>query len=103
MVSEAIQAGIFNDLGSGSNVDLVVIERSRSDHSNGLSSTEVLRGYKQPNPKPTRQGTYFFPKGTTGLTFFYFLPLTNSYPERGLCSVCSKGRSFAQIGLIYAC
>lgn len=61
LVSEAIQAGIFNDLGSGSNVDLVIIESNASNNS----KTEVLRGYVKPNPKPLRTGAYTFPKGTT--------------------------------------
>lgn len=72
LVSEAIQAGIFNDLGSGSNVDLVVIERTEGGPA--FSSTKVLRGYKKPNPKPTRIGTYLFQKGTTGLLF---IPINN--------------------------
>jgi 20S proteasome subunit beta 2 len=41
LVKNAIRAGIFNDLGSGSNVDLTII---RTD-----SSVEVLRGYETPN------------------------------------------------------
>ncbi|KAM0682521.1 proteasome core particle subunit beta 2 [Mitosporidium daphniae] len=72
LVSEAIQAGIFNDLGSGSNVDLVVIERTEGGPA--FSSTKVLRGYKKPNPKPTRIGTYLFQKGTTVVLKEEFVP-----------------------------
>jgi 20S proteasome subunit beta 2 len=56
-VCEAIESGIFNDLGSGSNVDVTVIER---DH------TEVLRNYKRPNEKPQRGQNYMLKRGTTG-------------------------------------
>lgn len=59
LVSEAIQAGIFNDLGSGSNVDLTIITKD---------STEVLRNYLTPNPRPYRRQTPLtFPRGTTPL------------------------------------
>lgn len=45
LVSEAIAAGIFNDLGSGSNIDLCVISKSKLD---------FLRPYSVPNKKGTR-------------------------------------------------
>lgn len=45
LVRDAIAAGIFNDLGSGSNVDLCVIRKN---------STEYLRGYEYANVKGTR-------------------------------------------------
>ena len=45
LVSEAIAAGIFNDLGSGSNIDLAVISKSKLD---------FLRPYSVPNKKGTR-------------------------------------------------
>ncbi|KAM6573684.1 hypothetical protein CsatA_017764 [Cannabis sativa] len=44
MVSEAICSGIFNDLGSGSNVDICVITKGH---------TEYLRNHLMPNPPPT--------------------------------------------------
>lgn len=47
LVRDAIAAGIFNDLGSGSNVDLCVI---RNDYS-----TEYLRGYEYANLKGERE------------------------------------------------
>uniref|UniRef100_U3FL13 Proteasome subunit beta n=1 Tax=Callithrix jacchus TaxID=9483 RepID=U3FL13_CALJA len=49
LVSEAIAAGIFNDLGSGSNIDLCVISKSKLD---------FLRPYTVPNKKGTRFGRY---------------------------------------------
>lgn len=45
IVSEAIQAGIFNDLGSGSNVDICVIRRG---------SVEYIRPYLEANKKGVR-------------------------------------------------
>ncbi|KAG2595150.1 hypothetical protein PVAP13_5KG523000 [Panicum virgatum] len=49
LVSEAICAGIFNDLGSGSNVDVCVITKGK---------TEYLRNHQLPNPT-----TYVSSKG----------------------------------------
>lgn len=49
MVCEAIEAGIWNDLGSGSNVDVCVIEPQ---------GTEMLRNYKTPNEKVKKEKSY---------------------------------------------
>lgn len=43
MVAEAISAGIFNDLGSGSNVDVCIITKD---------NTEMLRNYETPVRSP---------------------------------------------------
>jgi len=57
LVAEAIRAGIFNDLGSGSNVDVVVIQKN---------STEHTRAYDSPNPRLFRMPKpVSFPPGTT--------------------------------------
>jgi 20S proteasome subunit beta 2 len=56
-VSEAIEAGIFNDLGSGSNVDICVIEKSGTDY---------LRNHVRPNERGLKEQSYRFPRGTTG-------------------------------------
>ena len=56
LVSEAIQAGIFNDLGSGSNVDVTVITDSE---------TVVLRNYHTPNERGIKEQSYTFSPGTT--------------------------------------
>ena len=56
LVSEAIQAGIFNDLGSGSNVDLCVITHRGVDY---------IRPYKEACSKGVRQGDYTYKPGTT--------------------------------------
>lgn len=49
IVCEAIEAGIWNDLGSGSNVDVCVIEPQ---------GTEMLRNYKTPNEKVKKEKSY---------------------------------------------
>jgi len=59
LVRDAIAAGIFNDLGSGSNVDLCVIRKNYS--------TEYLRGYEYANLKGVRELNYDFKKGTTAV------------------------------------
>ena len=43
LVRDAIAAGIFNDMGSGSNVDLVVIKAN--------DNVQYLRGYDEANQK----------------------------------------------------
>lgn len=63
LVSQAIQAGIFNDLGSGSNVDVTVIKRGKTV---GESEVKYLRNFLTPNPRLfTRPGGYQFPRGST--------------------------------------
>jgi len=58
LVNEAIQAGIFNDLGSGSNVDICVIAKS--------SGVRMLRNYSKPNERLYKRKTgYVFPRGST--------------------------------------
>jgi len=56
LVAAAISAGIFNDLGSGSNVDVCVITRD---------GTEMLRNYEQPNEREVKELQYKFRRGTT--------------------------------------
>jgi 20S proteasome subunit beta 2 len=56
LVKNAICAGIFNDLGSGSNVDLCVITKEK---------TQVLRNYEKPNERVPKELSYKFPLGTT--------------------------------------
>ncbi|GMM51840.1 proteasome core particle subunit beta 2 [Starmerella bacillaris] len=57
LCSEAIMAGVFNDLASGSNVDLCVIEKGKP--------SRLHRGYKQPNQRLQKQRNYNFDIGTT--------------------------------------
>lgn len=56
LVTRAIQAGIFNDLGSGSNVDVVVL------NSNGA---QILRNHVKPNERSKKERSYIYPRGTT--------------------------------------
>lgn len=57
MVIRAVEAGIYNDLGSGSNVDLCVIQRGK---------TEFYRNFVSKNKKMfSMENAYQFPKGTT--------------------------------------
>lgn len=58
LCSQAIQAGIFNDLGSGSNVDVAVITADK---------TTLHRGYVKPNERSQKLKSYKFPKGTTAV------------------------------------
>ena len=57
--SDAIQAGIFNDLGSGSNVDVCVIETGQP--------TRLLRNYIKPNERARKERNYKFARGTTAV------------------------------------
>lgn len=57
LCSEAILAGIFNDLGSGSNVDVCVIEKDQP--------SQLLRNYITPNERGQKARDYKFPRGTT--------------------------------------
>ena len=56
LVTAAISAGIFNDLGSGSNVDACVITADK---------TEMLRNYVKPNERVEKERRYVFRRGTT--------------------------------------
>ena len=58
LCAEAIKAGIFNDLGSGSNVDVCVITAEK---------TTLLRNYIRPNERGRKERNYRFPKGTTAV------------------------------------
>uniref|UniRef100_UPI0035A3D704 Proteasome subunit beta type-2 n=1 Tax=Saccharomyces cerevisiae TaxID=4932 RepID=UPI0035A3D704 len=60
LASDAIQAGIWNDLGSGSNVDVCVMEIGKD--------AEYLRNYTPtPNVREEKQKSYKFPRGTTAV------------------------------------
>ncbi|XP_004960889.2 proteasome subunit beta type-7-A isoform X1 [Setaria italica] len=57
LVCDAIRGGIFNDLGSGSNVDVCVITKGK---------TEYLRNHQLPNPRTyVSSKGYSFTKGQT--------------------------------------
>jgi len=66
LVHAAISSGIFNDLGSGGNVDLLVIRKGE---------TEYLRGYDKPNERKFRKAKgYDFPSGTAAVLSKKFTP-----------------------------
>ncbi|XP_073446810.1 proteasome subunit beta type-7 [Dendrobates tinctorius] len=58
LVRDAIASGIFNDLGSGSNIDLCVITKNKVDY---------IRPHDMANKKGVRTGNYKYKKGTTGV------------------------------------
>jgi 20S proteasome subunit beta 2 len=58
LCSDAILAGIFNDLGSGSNVDVCVITPEKAT---------LMRNYITPNTREKKLRNYKFPIGTTAV------------------------------------
>jgi 20S proteasome subunit beta 2 len=66
LVNDAIQAGIFNDLGSGSNVNICVIRKG---------SVEYIRPYGDINAKGKRQGSYHYKRGTTAVLSSRTMPV----------------------------
>jgi len=58
LCADAIQAGIWNDLGSGSNVDVAVITQEK---------TTLLRNYITPNVREPKMRSYKIAKGTTAV------------------------------------
>ena len=58
LCSDAILAGIWNDLGSGSNVDVAVITEEK---------TTLMRNYLTPNTRVPKQRNYRFTPGTTAV------------------------------------
>ena len=58
LVTAAIEAGIFNDLGSGSNVDACIITK---DH------TEMLRNYRRPNERAVKESNVQVQEGNDGV------------------------------------
>ncbi|XP_020389915.2 proteasome subunit beta type-7 [Rhincodon typus] len=66
LVRDAIAAGIFSDLGSGSNIDLCVITKNKLDY---------LRPFDIANKKGVRQGSYRYRRGITGFLTETVAPL----------------------------
>lgn len=58
LMRDAITAGILNDLGSGSNVDLCIITANK---------TESIRPHEEVATKTPRSGDYRYPRGTTAV------------------------------------
>ncbi|GAM20331.1 hypothetical protein SAMD00019534_035060, partial [Acytostelium subglobosum LB1] len=65
LVADSIKSGIFNDLGSGSNVDVTVITKD---------GVEVMRGYEKPNERKYRSNPYIFRSGTTPVISHTIVP-----------------------------
>ena len=65
LVEAAITAGIINDLGSGSNVDICVITKEMFEKE---LPVKMLRNYKKLMPrKYNKPGGFNFPRGTTAV------------------------------------
>lgn len=58
LCANAIEAGIWNDLGSGSNVDVAVITEEK---------TTLMRNFRTPNKREKKQRNYRFERGTTAV------------------------------------
>lgn len=58
LVRDAIAAGVFNDLGSGSNIDICVIKKDKVDY---------IRPYEVANKRPNKFNNYNVPIGTTAV------------------------------------
>jgi len=66
LVEAAITAGIVNDLGSGSNVDIAVISKETYEKNLPI---KMLRNHKKLMPrKYNKPGGFNFPRGTTPIT-----------------------------------
>uniref|UniRef100_A0A8C2J0G4 Proteasome subunit beta n=1 Tax=Cyprinus carpio TaxID=7962 RepID=A0A8C2J0G4_CYPCA len=75
LVRDAIAAGIFNDLGSGSNIDLCVITKGKVDY---------LRPHDVANKKGVRTGNYRYKHGTTGVLAKTVTPLNLEVVEENV-------------------
>lgn len=77
LVREAIRAGIFNDMGSGSYVDLVVIKANDNVRvyiyfdlhffNQFVVKVQYLRTFDEANVKGERKEKYRYAKGTTAV------------------------------------
>ncbi|KAG7795655.1 hypothetical protein KL929_004006 [Ogataea haglerorum] len=59
LCADAIEAGIWNDLGSGSNIDLCVMEVGKD--------AQLYRNYLTPNIREAKARNYKFERGTTAI------------------------------------
>lgn len=66
LMRNAICGGIFNDLMSGSHVDLCIITREKA---------EMIRPYEISNVKGERQGMYRYPRGCTATLSTRVIPI----------------------------
>jgi len=77
LVHDAICAGIFNDLGSGSNVDLCVITKDK---------VEYLRPYRVANTRGERFNDFSYKRGTTAVISEKVTPIVVSETVTALSS-----------------
>ncbi len=83
LVARSIRAGIFNDLGSGSNVDLCVIRKGE---------VEYLRNHETPNERTyVRSKGYDFPPGSTPLNRRNFMTATSATLPLNETVIISEG------------
>ncbi|TRY64941.1 hypothetical protein DNTS_024627, partial [Danionella cerebrum] len=75
LVRDAIAAGIFNDLGSGSYIDLCVISKGKVDY---------LRPHDMVNKKGVRTGNYRYKHGTTAVLTKTVTPLNLEVMEESV-------------------
>uniref|UniRef100_A0A3B3U8X4 Proteasome 20S subunit beta 7 n=1 Tax=Poecilia latipinna TaxID=48699 RepID=A0A3B3U8X4_9TELE len=75
LVRDAIAAGIFNDLGSGSNIDLTVITKGNVDY---------IRPHDEANKKGVRTGDYKYKRGTTAVLSKCVTPLDLEVVEESI-------------------
>jgi len=68
LVRDAIAAGIKNDLGSGSNVDINIIHKDQR-------KVEILRTHEVIGVRGERQGDYTYPTGTTKVLKTEVIPI----------------------------
>ncbi|MCL4146962.1 UNVERIFIED_CONTAM: hypothetical protein GTU68_000679 [Idotea baltica] len=66
LVRDAVAAGIINDMGSGSNVDLCVITKDGAN---------LMENYETIGNKGIRQGKYEYPRGTTEILSMHRRPI----------------------------
>jgi len=74
LVRDAIHAGITNDLGSGSNVDIYIIKKDEPD-------VKIFRPYEEVAIKGVRQGDYSFHPGTTKVLKTEVIPIQIEHEE----------------------
>ncbi|KAK9451607.1 nucleophile aminohydrolase [Limtongia smithiae] len=72
LCASAIEAGIWNDLGSGSNVDMCVMEVDKP--------AVLYRNYRTPNVRATKEKSYLFAKGTTSVLSTKIRPIVKTVP-----------------------
>nr|XP_033773034.1 proteasome subunit beta type-7-like [Geotrypetes seraphini] len=78
LLRDAIKAGIMCDLGSGSNVDLCIINKEK---------VKLLRGFEQLGKRGERHGSYRYRKGTTAILAQSVKPLEVELVEEDIQTI----------------